>query len=328
MMKRCLLFGWLFVSELNSENNLGHAGFGGVFTPETVPKYQHKEEDSGGGLPQSNHHQNNPASTGHSPALQNYNVPRREDQQKRQFANHPIPSKNTQTLNNVPAIKTKSALGRTEKTTTIQSPGFGGLGAYNPLGGGDPLDEANKPPGPMGNLGMGPVLVNEHEILTEPENPCNNDDNANCEHYCREATQVEVERVVTAPEKEHPLVFVTESYAIVCYCAEGFTLRRDKHTCSNDEEVRLQKRLNELTFLSNGQDTWVIPVVVVCLIGAITILLIAGIAYFCMRKTDKQRQVLEQSMSGHSSSAHGTIHIPYSQQSSVPNSISGPSILS
>lgn len=92
--------------------------------------------------------------------------------------------------------------------------------------------------------------------------------------------------------------------AIVCYCAPGFTLRDDRFTCSNDEEKRLKEKLDELTYLSKDQDTWVVPVIIVCLIGALTILLMGGITYFCVRKTDKQREALAHSISTQSSTMY------------------------
>ena len=63
----------------------------------------------------------------------------------------------------------------------------------------------------------------------------------------------------------------------------------------------MKEKLDELTYLSKDQDTWVVPVIIVCLIGALIILLMGGITYFCVRKTDKQREALAHSISTQSS---------------------------
>lgn len=176
-----------------------------------------------------------------------------------------------------------------------KSPGFGGLGTSF---GEEPLEkeiQVKEAPLSMGSVGNN-ILVNHRELESTIINPCHDESNGNCEHYCREATNVEISLAKSEPNTPTDLMFLSEEMAILCYCAKGFTLRTDHQTCSNDEEQRLKKRLDELT-ITTRNDTWVVPVVIVCLIGALTILLMGGITYFCVRKTDKQRQVLEHSIS-------------------------------
>jgi len=181
------------------------------------------------------------------------------------------------------------------------SPGFGGLGGF-----GNGLEiKVSKSPMPIGSLGE-PKLLQPTQKSEPVENPCNSETNGNCEHYCREATRLEIDEVKGngTLKLTSSLVFVNDAYAIVCYCAPGFTLRDDRFTCSNDEEKRLKQKLDELTYLSKDQDTWVVPVIIVCLIGALTILLMGGITYFCVKKTDKQREALAHSISTQSSTMY------------------------
>ena len=54
-------------------------------------------------------------------------------------------------------------------------------------------------------------------------------------------------------------------------------------------EIRLRKRLEQLIV---NEDGMILPIVIVCIIGAVIILLMAAVTYFCLRKNGKQRHRL------------------------------------
>lgn len=117
--------------------------------------------------------------------------------------------------------------------------------------------------------------------LQPNDEPCIN--NGGCEHYCR-------------PRKESEFIqqnsterLFQELSVSVCYCATGFKLHSDQKSCENIEEIRLRKRLDQLII---NEDGWILPIVIICIVGAMIILLMAGITYFCLRKQGKQRHRL------------------------------------
>lgn len=199
--------------------------------------------------------------------------PTEEDAAVEEKENRDLKVKSPKTVEESPAQEVQTTYLNLNPSDEVGAAGF--LGSLIP----DWLQTETIHNGDLGGSELFPPKVQPHD------EPCIN--NGGCEHYCRPRQENEFHQIRN--KTDEGFFLQEELSASICYCASGFKLHVDGKRCENIEEIRLRKRLEQLIV---NEDGMILPIVIVCIIGAVIILLMAGITYFCLRKNGKQRHRL------------------------------------